>query len=74
MSLPVRSVKDLIALARDFARREIAPHVLEWDEKSEFPMGVVKELGKLGLMGARGRGRRECPSLQFLARFLRRMI
>ncbi len=43
--------KDLQKSVRDFARREIAPHVLEWDEKSEFPMGVVKELGKLGLMG-----------------------
>lgn len=36
---------------RDFAAREVAPHVSEWDEKSEFPMAVVKEMGRMGLMG-----------------------
>jgi alkylation response protein AidB-like acyl-CoA dehydrogenase len=36
---------------REFAQREILPHVMEWDEASEFPLAVVKELGKLGLMG-----------------------
>jgi hypothetical protein len=36
---------------RQFAEREIAPHVMTWDEASEFPMATVKELGKLGLLG-----------------------
>ena len=36
---------------REFAEREIAPHVMEWDEAGEFPLATVKELGKLGLMG-----------------------
>jgi alkylation response protein AidB-like acyl-CoA dehydrogenase len=36
---------------RDFAEREIAPHVMTWDEANEFPMATVKELGKLGLLG-----------------------
>jgi alkylation response protein AidB-like acyl-CoA dehydrogenase len=36
---------------REFAEREIKPHVMEWDEKSEFPLSTIKELGKLGLMG-----------------------
>ena len=36
---------------REFASREIAPHVMTWDEASEFPMATVKELGKLGLLG-----------------------
>jgi alkylation response protein AidB-like acyl-CoA dehydrogenase len=36
---------------REFAQREIAPHVMEWDESGEFPLKVVKELGRLGLMG-----------------------
>ncbi len=26
---------------RAFAEREVAPHVAEWDEKSEFPHAVV---------------------------------
>ncbi len=36
---------------RDFAAREIAPHVMRWDEASEFPHEVVKKLGEMGLMG-----------------------
>src|ERR1700748_1355724 len=36
---------------RDFAAREIAPHVMRWDEASEFPLEVVKKLGEMGLMG-----------------------
>ncbi len=36
---------------REFAEREIAPHVMEWDEASQFPLATIKELGKLGLMG-----------------------
>jgi alkylation response protein AidB-like acyl-CoA dehydrogenase len=37
---------------REFAAREIAPNVMKWDEASEFPLATIKELGKLGLMGA----------------------
>jgi alkylation response protein AidB-like acyl-CoA dehydrogenase len=36
---------------REFAEREIAPHVMEWDEGSCFPLQTVKELGQLGFMG-----------------------
>jgi hypothetical protein len=36
---------------REFAEREIAPHVMKWDEAGEFPLATIKELGKLGLMG-----------------------
>ena len=36
---------------REFAEREIAPHVMEWDEAGKFPLDTIKELGKLGLMG-----------------------
>jgi alkylation response protein AidB-like acyl-CoA dehydrogenase len=36
---------------RDFAEREILPHVMEWDEASQFPLETIKELGRLGLMG-----------------------
>ncbi len=38
-------------VARDFANQNIKPHVMEWDEKQEFPLYVFKELGRLGLMG-----------------------
>ena len=33
---------------REFAEREILPHVMEWDEASEFPLETVKELGSSG--------------------------
>ena len=36
---------------REFAEREIKPHVMEWDEASEFPADDVKQLGKIGLLG-----------------------
>jgi alkylation response protein AidB-like acyl-CoA dehydrogenase len=36
---------------RTFATREILPNVSAWDEANEFPMAVVKELGKMGLLG-----------------------
>src|ERR1700752_2789977 len=36
---------------RAFAAKEIAPHVMEWDETSEFPSAVVKQLGEMGLLG-----------------------
>ena len=37
--------------ARDFAIQNIKPHVMEWDEKQEFPIHIFKELGALGMMG-----------------------
>jgi alkylation response protein AidB-like acyl-CoA dehydrogenase len=37
---------------RDFARAEIAPHVLDWDENQTFPLEVIKKAGSLGMMGA----------------------
>src|SRR5258707_15831404 len=36
---------------REFAEREIAPNVMQWDEACEFPLATIKELGKLGLLG-----------------------
>ncbi|MBL7941494.1 MAG: acyl-CoA dehydrogenase family protein [Flavobacteriales bacterium] len=36
---------------RDFAKKEIAPHVMTWDESQEFPVPLFRKLGELGLMG-----------------------
>jgi alkylation response protein AidB-like acyl-CoA dehydrogenase len=38
-------------MARDFAEREIRPHVMEWDESQYFPREIFRRLGELGLMG-----------------------
>lgn len=37
--------------AADFAKQYIKPYVMQWDETQEFPVQVLKEMGKLGLMG-----------------------
>jgi alkylation response protein AidB-like acyl-CoA dehydrogenase len=36
---------------RDFAEGEIAPHVMEWDESSHFPLEIIPQLGEMGLLG-----------------------
>jgi alkylation response protein AidB-like acyl-CoA dehydrogenase len=39
-------------MVRDFAEREIKPHVMAWDEAQHFPLATIKELGRLGMLGA----------------------
>lgn len=39
------------AMARDFAQKRIAPVAAELDEKGEFPLENIREMGQLGLMG-----------------------
>jgi alkylation response protein AidB-like acyl-CoA dehydrogenase len=36
---------------REFAEGEIAPHVMEWDEASHFPVEIVPKLADMGLFG-----------------------
>ena len=36
---------------REFAEREIKPHVMEWDESQHFPDELRPQLAELGLMG-----------------------
>ena len=36
---------------REFAEGEIAPHVMEWDEASRFPVEIVPKLAEMGLLG-----------------------
>jgi len=36
---------------REFAEAEIAPHVIEWDEISQFPSELIPKLGEMGLLG-----------------------
>ena len=36
---------------REFAEGEIAPHVMEWDEASRFPIEIVPKLAEMGLLG-----------------------
>ena len=38
-------------VVRDFAEREVAPHVAQWDREHHFPVDVVHAMGELGLFG-----------------------
>jgi short/branched chain acyl-CoA dehydrogenase len=38
-------------VVRDFAEREVAPHVAQWDREHHFPVKVVQAMGELGLFG-----------------------
>ncbi len=43
--------KHLRKSVREFAEGEIAPHVMEWDEASRFPLELLPKLGEMGLLG-----------------------
>jgi alkylation response protein AidB-like acyl-CoA dehydrogenase len=43
--------RQIVELARDFARTHIAPYAAEWDRTKEFPRATILELGKLGFLG-----------------------
>ena len=36
---------------REFAEGEIAPHVMEWDEASQFPSEIIPKLAEMGFLG-----------------------
>lgn len=38
-------------MAQDFARAEIAPYAVEWDEKKHFPMDTLRAAASLGMGG-----------------------
>jgi butyryl-CoA dehydrogenase len=39
------------AAVRDFAEKEIGPHVAQWDRDHHFPVDVVHKMGQMGLFG-----------------------
>jgi glutaryl-CoA dehydrogenase (non-decarboxylating) len=46
------SQKMVRATARDFARKEIAPHVQRWEKEGRYPKEIVTRMGELGFLGA----------------------
>jgi alkylation response protein AidB-like acyl-CoA dehydrogenase len=48
---PAEITVHVAAAAREFAIKHIKPHVMEWDEKQEFPVAIFRALGELGMMG-----------------------
>ncbi|MGY3055476.1 alkylation response protein AidB-like acyl-CoA dehydrogenase [Pedobacter sp. UYEF25] len=43
--------RDIRSMVKDFAEKNIRPHIMEWDEAQTFPKELFKQLGGLGLMG-----------------------
>jgi len=43
--------RQIVELARDFARAKIEPFAAEWDRTKHFARDVIDELGKLGFLG-----------------------
>ena len=39
-------------IVRDFAEKELAPHVDQWERDELFPNSVFKRAGELGIFGA----------------------
>jgi butyryl-CoA dehydrogenase len=46
-----REHEEFRRVVREFAETEIAPHAAQWDRDHHFPVDVVQQMGKLGLMG-----------------------
>lgn len=42
---------EMARMARDFAQLHIRPHVMEWDERQEFPRELFRKMGEIGMMG-----------------------
>jgi alkylation response protein AidB-like acyl-CoA dehydrogenase len=45
--------REIVEMAHDFARREIAPHAAEWDRTKTYPAELMRQLGELGFYGLR---------------------
>jgi alkylation response protein AidB-like acyl-CoA dehydrogenase len=43
--------EDFRKVVRDFADKEVAPHIAKWDRDEHFPTGLVPKMGDLGLFG-----------------------
>ena len=48
LSMDQRSMRDMVL---DFAAERLAPHALEWDEKRQLPLDVIRETAQLGMGG-----------------------
>ena len=43
--------EDFRMVVRDFAEKEVAPHIAKWDAAAHFPTDLVPKMGDLGLFG-----------------------
>jgi alkylation response protein AidB-like acyl-CoA dehydrogenase len=50
-TLPSAEAQEIVALAREFASRELLPMVVQAEASSRFPREVFRKLGQLGMLG-----------------------
>ncbi|MCA1816265.1 MAG: acyl-CoA dehydrogenase family protein [Acidobacteria bacterium] len=43
--------ESLVQTVREFAGREVAPHIKEWDEKQQFNRAILNKMAELNLLG-----------------------
>src|SRR5713101_9395102 len=43
--------KALVQTVREFAQKEVAPFIKEWDEKQHFERGIFEKMAALNLLG-----------------------
>lgn len=52
MNFDYNEMQSMIAQSiKDFAEKNIKPHIMEWDEAQIFPVDLFKKLGEMGFMG-----------------------
>ena len=51
MTDTVQNLSLIEETAASFAKQNILPHVMEWDESQTFPIDVFRKMGALGFMG-----------------------
>jgi alkylation response protein AidB-like acyl-CoA dehydrogenase len=49
---PTEQMTAVQQMARDFAEKEIKPHVMRYDESQEFPKEIFAKMAELGFLGA----------------------
>lgn len=48
---PTENMKIISQSVKDFCKKHVRPHVMEWDEKQIFPRDLFHEMGHQGFMG-----------------------
>ena len=46
---PTEEQSAIQEMALDFAKEQLAPRALEWDEQSHFPVDVIRQTAELGM-------------------------
>lgn len=49
--MDLENLKIIAETVRDFAEKNIKPHIMEWDEAQIFPVELFHQLGEMGFMG-----------------------